>query len=82
MLVVLPTDVVRCIQISLKLWTSSVTQGHLHNTRSKSRQRFYDHVLGNSLNGAANLRQEAYARLSDKEGIEKKIHNLLYLKPR
>nr|GFC20220.1 embryogenesis-associated protein EMB8-like [Tanacetum cinerariifolium] len=45
-------------------------------------QRFYDHVLGNSLNGAANLRQEAYARLSDKEGIEKKIHNLLYLKPR
>ncbi|GJW79883.1 5'-3' exonuclease, C-terminal domain-containing protein, partial [Tanacetum coccineum] len=33
--------------------------------------RFYDHVLGNSLNGAANLRQEAYARLSDKEGIEK-----------
>nr|GEZ68975.1 5'-3' exonuclease, C-terminal domain-containing protein [Tanacetum cinerariifolium] len=47
-----------------------------------SMQRFYDHVLGNSLNGSANLRQEAYARLSDKEGIEKKIHNLLYLKPR
>ncbi|XP_071736855.1 embryogenesis-associated protein EMB8-like [Rutidosis leptorrhynchoides] len=34
-------------------------------------QRFYNRVLGSSLKGAAKLHQEAYARLSDWEGIEK-----------
>ncbi|PWA83043.1 AB hydrolase 4 family [Artemisia annua] len=34
-------------------------------------QKFYNRVLGDSLKGAAKLRQEAYARLSDWEGIEK-----------
>ncbi|GJT97096.1 60S ribosomal protein L11 isoform X1, partial [Tanacetum coccineum] len=36
----MPTDVVGCIRISLKLSTSSVTQGYLQNARSKSRQRY------------------------------------------
>ncbi|GJY11750.1 60S ribosomal protein L11-like protein [Tanacetum coccineum] len=62
--VVMPTDVVRCIHVSLKLWTSSVTQGHpplLKDTFTTQ-----DRNPGR--------RQEAYARLSDKEGIEKVLH--------
>ncbi|GJY69460.1 calponin homology domain-containing protein, partial [Tanacetum coccineum] len=37
--VAMPTDVVRCIRRSLELSTSSVTQGHIQNARSKSRQK-------------------------------------------
>nr|GEY30512.1 calponin homology domain-containing protein [Tanacetum cinerariifolium] len=37
--VAMPTDVVRCIRRSLELSTSSATQGHIQNARSKSRQK-------------------------------------------
>ncbi|PWA91142.1 Calponin homology domain-containing protein [Artemisia annua] len=37
--VAMPTDVVGCIRRSLELSTSSVTQGHIQNARSKSRQK-------------------------------------------
>lgn len=37
--VAMPTDVVRCIRRSLEVSTSSVTQGHIQNARSKSRQK-------------------------------------------